>query len=534
MITLLSAVLTVLAFPHWDQGYLIFFALAPLFYSFSIQKNARGAVIHGLGFAFAMTMGGFYWVAHSLQHYGGLPVFISILGLIFFGFICQPQIPVFAWIFFHYTKKRKTSADYPFVFLLALALLYTGIDWIMPKLFQDSFGHSQYLNRYMRQGADIGGVHFLTFLIVLWNLALWVFFKWKSWRPLLASGLLLLANLGYGWYRENQITQMLNQNPPRVTLAAIQANIGDFDKIAAEKGVREAAFKVLESYLKLSQQALTLTPKPQAIIWPETAYPSVFRQPRTAAELERDQGVEKFVRQSQTPLLFGGYDTDTRSKQDSNAFFFLHPRPIPMNQGPEQDLRIYKKNVLLMFGEYIPGAEWIPQFKTWFPQVGYFLRGPGPEVLDIKTGDPQFPTLKVGPIICYEALFPNYVIMAARQGSQLILNITNDSWFGKYGEPYLHFALTVFRGIETRLPQLRATNTGISALVLPDGEIIQKTGVFEETIFNVQVPILPKMQTLVLLLGDWFGYFALGVGFLLLEYLKNPAQRTSLNPQKNR
>ena len=95
-------------------------------------------------------------------------------------------------------------------------------------------------------------------------------------------------------------------------------------------------------------------------------------------------------------------------------------------------------------------------------------RGVGPEVLELPVASPQVSKIRASPVICYEALFANYVIAAARKGSQLIMNVTNDSWFGSWGEPQLHLSLSRFRTIETRVPMLRGTNTGISALVLPD------------------------------------------------------------------
>ena len=98
------------------------------------------------------------------------------------------------------------------------------------------------------------------------------------------------------------------------------------------------------------------------------------------------------------------------------------------------------------------------------------------------------------------------MIDGANKGSNSILNITNDSWFGPYGEPKLHLALTTFRSIETRLPQLRSTNTGISALVLPDGSIAAETGIDSREVLQVDIPVMePALPTLLKAWGDWFG-----------------------------
>ena len=186
----------------------------------------------------------------------------------------------------------------------------------------------------------------------------------------------------------------------------IQANIGDFEKIAAEAGLRGANEKVLTDFFTLSDQALAMDPKPAALIWPETAYPGTFRTPESADDLGRDERVENFVRTRGVPLYFGGYDHFGR--KDFNAFFFLSPRqPVA---GGESDLQIYRKNMLLLFGEYIPGAETFKFIADAFPEVGNFGRGPGPVVLNVPTADPKVHSIAVGPIICYEALFPSYVL----------------------------------------------------------------------------------------------------------------------------
>jgi apolipoprotein N-acyltransferase len=111
-------------------------------------------------------------------------------------------------------------------------------------------------------------------------------------------------------------------------------------------------------------------------------------------------------------------------------------------------------------------------------------------------------------------------------GSQMILNITNDSWFGPRGEPQLHFALITFRSVETRLPQLRSTNTGISALILPDGTVQAQTNIDRPEILNVRIPIIKPVWTLMKAWGDWFGTFILGVACLGLIWLLRATGRS--------
>lgn len=514
--TFVSGVLIVFAFPPWNFWPLIWICLIPWFYALQRTQSSRAAVIQGVWLSYFMSLGGFYWVAFVLREFGNLPWILSILALQIFCLFGQPQFFVLA------PALRLLEAKPDFkkkplktVFLaLAVACTYAGVDWILPKIFSDTLGYSLYLADHLRQLVDIGGAALLTFLIYFVNDSLWAALRFrKSALPQLAAAL-LICTVGsiYGFFRLDQISKLI-QNPSKtLQAAAIQGNIGDIDKIAAERGIGEAANQVLSTYTSMSDQAMKLDPKPQIVIWPETSYPSTFRNPRSHADFSLDAQVEFYSKKLGVPLLFGGYDHT--GHKDFNALFILTP--------PDGNLQIYRKNILLLFGEYIPGADTFDIIKETFPQVGNFGRGNGPDVFEIftknlKTQEPE--TFLTGPIICYEALFPNYVIEAARRGSQFIMNVTNDSWFGTWGEPQLHLALTSFRSIETRLPMIRATNTGISTLILPTGEITHATTIGVPQIMNVTVPITPPIPTLMKAWGDWFGLFSLLVGLNLLSLL---------------
>jgi len=520
--TVVAATLTVLAFPPYDLRFLIFVSLVPWFAALDRTRNWKQAAVQGLWFSILMSIGGFHWVAYVLKTFAVVPWPVAIVGLLLYSLIGQPQFTLFAplqrRLLLRFSGSKTAS---PFLVLqlgFLGALAYCGLDWLLPKLFVDTLGHSLYSAPWLRQFADIGGAWSLTFAIYLLNETLWGFWKFYRTRdepsawPVVSRlkyqiGFvitLFVAITIYGVKRQGEILELMRTPERTVNFGVIQANIGDIDKIAAESGYRSAATKVLNTYYGLSEKALALTPRPDVIVWPETSYPSTFRSPSTAAELALDQELEAFVRRHATPLLFGGYDRS--GGKDFNAFFFLRPSGDRGLSGKD-DLEIYRKYILLPFGEFIPFAEHIQWVRETFPQVGYFGRGPGPslhKVLDFN----------VSPVICYEALFSDFVSEAARKGSRLILNITNDSWFGRWGEPQLHLALSAFRSIESRLPQLRSTNTGISGLILPDGTITFPSALFEPQILNLAVPLIRPTPTVLTRYGDWFPKFALFIGWI--------------------
>jgi len=517
--TAVSGFLIVISFPPWNFWPFIWIALIPWFFAIhkashpkdaskNTPKNApKNAMIQGFWLSYFMSIGGFFWVASVIREFGNLPWAISILGLQIFSIFGQPQFFIFAPLSILLLGSLGNSKLTPFkqTFLISLffAFLYTGLDWILPKLFMDTLGHCLYLAKYLRQSADLGGAPLLTFVIFFVNFSLFLSLKKRSkpqWQLIGAASCFLALFWLYGLARYQSIQKLMSSPTQTLQAAAIQGNIGDFEKVAAERGVRAAATQIINVFTQMSDEALRLIPQPQVIIWPETSYPSTFRHPQSALEITLNQRVEQYVRTAQVPLIFGGYDQ--LGKKDYNAMFIL---------SPEGYLQAYHKNILLMFGEYIPGAETFSFIRNAFPQVGNFARGEGVNTLEVPIASPSRGVIKTVPIICYEALFPSYVIAAARQGSQLIINITNDSWFGKWGEPQLHLALTSFRSIETRLPMLRSTNTGISALIQPDGEITHPTSIDRKEILNVSIPINQPIPTLMTLWGDWFGPFSLGV-----------------------
>jgi apolipoprotein N-acyltransferase len=110
---------------------------------------------------------------------------------------------------------------------------------------------------------------------------------------------------------------------------------------------------------------------------------------------------------------------------------------------------------------------------------------------------------RVGILICYEAIFPTLARRLVNRGAGLLVNITNDAWFGPTAAPYQHLAMTTLRAVENRVPILRAANTGISAVIRPDGEIAHATELFEPA-YHVADLVWPEVATVYTRFGDVF------------------------------
>jgi apolipoprotein N-acyltransferase len=158
---------------------------------------------------------------------------------------------------------------------------------------------------------------------------------------------------------------------------------------------------------------------------------------------------------------------------------------------------------LVPFGEYVP-----------LSGVIGFVRGWAEFISELEPGSRTVvfpgPPAPFGVVICYEGIFPELVRDFARNGARLIVNITNDAWFGRTSGPLQHLAMYPFRAVEHRTSVVRAANTGISAFIAPTGQIIGRLPLYERDVLTTDVPLRTR-TTLYTRFGDWLAYLGLAV-----------------------
>jgi apolipoprotein N-acyltransferase len=162
---------------------------------------------------------------------------------------------------------------------------------------------------------------------------------------------------------------------------------------------------------------------------------------------------------------------------------------------------------LVPFGEYVPLAKLLPFVQKLVVGVGDFSPGDSLAALDIGKG-------KVGVIVCFEVIFPDLSRSYVREGAQLLVNITNDGWYGRSSAPYQHLSMAVFRAVENGVPLVRAANTGISAIIDKKGKISLATPLFKEDYLVGEV-ILGKGGTVYTRIGDVFALVCLGIAMTI-------------------
>ena len=479
-------------------------------------RSLRGALAIGWLFAVAYVLAVFPWFARGIAAYTGTPLPIAFAMLVLGAPLLQPQLLVYAVV------RRLARLDAGAAGLhaaLAGALLYVGAEWAWPKLLGDSIGHGLFAAPRIRQAADLAGAHGLSFALLLVNECALAVGKalavdraavrarlLRACAPAACAAAIVLALTGYGTLRLAQLGGEVVA-PPLLTAAIVQADISRYGELARELGSYDAVRGILDEHFALSRQALSQA-KLDLLVWPETVYPTTFGTPKTPEAAAFDREIAVFVASSSVPLVFGAYDVD--AGDEFNAAVFLEP---PTRTG-RLEFESYRKAWLFPLTERVPKFLDNERVRGWLPWLGTWKPGAGPQVTALAL--PGGRRLRVAPLICYDAVTPELAIAAVREGAELIVTLSNDAWFAAGEGPHLHLVVSAFRSLETRRPQVRATNTGISAMISATGELLTQAGVHERAALVARVPAGSGSRTLMLAWGDWFGRAALAAGLVLL------------------
>lgn len=482
-----SALITFFSMPPFGCAPLMFVAVIPVFLALDTAPNWRQAAFRAWVYVTLCNIALCIWVAHTVHEFARVPWLLSYPCVLLVSVFEQFAWPVVAALR-HILHRRFGIRP-----LLWTPVALMVADSLWPKFFPDTLGNVLYTFPRLCQLADLFGIFGLTALLVATNevgaallLGSWPTRELK--RHLLAVACLVLAAVGYGSWRLGRVQALMARPAGHLRVGLVQPDIGSLDKVAAEAGRGNVGAFVMERLERLT--AAAVREGAELVVWPETAYPATYHglggdaQPRFTAELDR------FVLAGRVPLVFGGYDSDSRGEY--NSLFMATPGP-----GGQIGVQRYHKVILLVPSEQFPLAGVFPGLARLIRANGGadFVPGPGPVVF-------YHPRARLGVMICLEGLFARHVRELARQGAQILVNATNDSWFGHGIEQDLHLRLTAFRCIETRRPMVRVTNTGYSAVVDIDGSLSYQSAADVEAVRTVDVPIYPKITSPFVAAGD--------------------------------
>jgi len=262
-------------------------------------------------------------------------------------------------------------------------------------------------------------------------------------------------------------------------VAVVQGNI--------EQGrLWDPAFQLttIRTYRKLSLSVQK--DKPDLVVWPESAAPFYFLYDPAPTRL-----VLEGIRQTSTAYLIG---SPAFSRNPDGAVNYYNRAYLIESDGEVGGT--YDKAHLVPYGEYTPFKEYLPFIGKMVEHVGDFEPGKKGEVVFLNG-------IGLGIQICYEIIFPELARAMTRHGAAVLVNITNDAWYGRSAGPYQHFSMVVFRAIENRRSLARAANTGISGFIDPAGRILNSTPLFVESALTGKLPLLTT-TTLYTRYGDFF------------------------------
>jgi len=464
---ILSAVLLIYSFPATNFWFLGWIALTPFLLT-AKEEKLLNVILIGFLTGLVFYYGCIYWLNY-ISGFGtiALVFYLSLYFLIFSFFTAifiKSSLPVFikgisiasVWVILEYIRSN---------FLTTL-----GFGWV-------SLGYSQADFLPIIQIADITGVYGISFLLIFANVMITELFfsenkndgieKEKIIARLLRNKLLNLFFLllligGVLSYGFNRLTsEQKDSKKQSYKISLIQPNIPQSLKW-------DDSYKqdILEKHLRLTAEAKN-NDQSELVIWPETSYP---------ADLEREQEFSSMlfdsIRKINTYVLIGCNRFIWLNEYNYNTVYnsalLISPEGKVVN--------FYDKMHLVPFGEYFP-VEKLPKilFKI-LPErinmVGDFSAGKDYKVFKVIFSPER--QLNFGVLICFEDLFPEMARNFVKNGAQVLVNITNDAWYGVSSAPYQHAQASILRAVENRIPVVRAANTGLSVFIDEKGRVFEK------------------------------------------------------------
>jgi len=501
----LSGLLLTGAFPKIGLDWLAWFALVPLLYAISDQ-SAKSCFRLGFIAGLVHFLSLLYWLVPVMRTYGYLPAVLSVSVLFLLAAFLALFMASFAAALSKVGKKPARC-------LVTIPLLWVALEYLRSFLFSgfpwELLGYSQFNRLQLIQISDILGVYGLSALIAYVNGAVFItllYFAKRRWLDAditkrLVTGAVTAFILGialgwsYGHWRLKTIDDLIAISP-KTHIAVVQGNIDQ-----AVKWDPDFQIDTVKKYNRLS--ASITEQRPDLIVWPESATPFYLLYDVKPTEL-----VFEGIQQTATDYLIGSpsFVQSDEVVRYFNSAYLISPLTKEMSK--------YDKTHLVPFGEYVPLKKWLPFLGKIVAQVGDFKAGVEGKTLLWKTE-------QVGVQICYEIIFPGLSRAMARNNASLLINITNDAWFGKTSGPYQHFSMTVFRAVENRRALVRSANTGISGYIDPAGRVLASTPLLQDAALVRSIPLM-KTKTVYTRIGDLFAQlcFASALIVVLLEISK--------------
>jgi apolipoprotein N-acyltransferase len=520
----LTAVLLVLSFPNFELDYLAWIALAPLLFVLAQGVSLRRAAAMGWLAGVLFTFFAENWIAHSMVYFGGMATFIAYAVAFLFASVLALFPAAFAVVMAMLVKRFGWLA-------VAFApVVWVATEWIRPFITGvtwNALGVSQVNHFLIARLAQYGGVYLLSAEVVSVSALLVLMLRFKEPGVARAAATLtVLAGITMALPVFNQ--QPTAQSFASVSVVGVQPNLPpDADQSP------DASNRDLENNIRLTKEAIAKTPDKAAdiVIWAESPLALFY---------ENDSAVRERL-DSLAAETGSHFIVNTVTRDDwryHNSVHVISPdkatAALP-NLPPTNPMKRYDKIRLVPFGEYVPFKSVLNKVVETFATsgVGGFTPGTEPVVNTLRlateregiiSGDVSVPTAaierttnfaRVGAFICYEAAYPDLVRGFVKNGATLLVNVSNDAWFGNTAGSRQHLAHARMRAIENDRDLIRVTNSGISTLIKANGQIVDPLPSFQTGTQNWRAQ-LRRNQTAYSQRGDLFAIGCATVTLLVI------------------
>jgi len=470
-----SGLLIAASFLDFSLFPLAWVAFVPLLWSLAKARSLRDALWIGAAAGLATNIPAFYWLVYTIHVFGGFPYPLAIF---FYG--CLSAYSAAELVLFALGVWRLGLGGLG----LAAPLVWVSLEFLYPNLFPWRLANSQFHVPVLMQIGDVTGPYGLSFVMVWFAAGLVLALRQpRRVLPVVLALLALAGVVAYGDWRMAVVQRALD-GAPVVRVGLIQGNISIVDKGSV------SMFDVnVDRYRELSRR---LQDDVDVIVWPESVV-----QDWTPADVERLPPQHHPFHGLRTHLLYGGLAFSSQRRGEAtkyNSAFLIDPEGRVLGR--------YDKQVLMPFGEFLPGASLFPRLAELSPETGDFTAGARVVTLDVPN------RVRIAPLICYEDVPSSIARAMTRAGAEALLTIFNDAWFGATIAPYQHEALALWRAIENRRYFIRVGNAGVSGVIDPFGRVVDRLGLFTEDVLRADIRPL-RLTTLYTRYGDAFAYAVL-------------------------